>query len=98
MNEKFNLVEILKGCPKGTKLYSLVNGEVYLYAIDEHSICQIILKCGEDLVSYSISGKYLPGYRGECVLFPSKEERDWSKFNFKKPKQPRFDPKTLQFI
>ena len=32
-------------------------------------------------------------YNGECVLFPSKEQRDWSKFNVKKPK---FDPKTLQ--
>lgn len=93
MNENLNLVEILKDCPKGTKLYSLVNGEVYLYAIDEHSICPIILKCGEDLVSYSVSGKYIFGYRGECVLFPSKEQRDWSKFN---PKKPKFDPKTLQ--
>lgn len=35
-------------------------------------------------------------YDGECLLFPSKDQRDWSKFNFKKPKQPRFDPKTLQ--
>ena len=30
---------------------------------------------------------------GECVLFPSKEQRDWSKF---KSKQPKFDPNTLK--
>ena len=29
----------------------------------------------------------------ECTLFPSKEQRDWSKFKVKKPK---FDPKTLK--
>ena len=28
MNENLNLVEILKDCPKGTKLYSSVLGEV----------------------------------------------------------------------
>ena len=29
----------------------------------------------------------------ECLLFPSKDNRDWSKF---KPKKERFDPKTLK--
>lgn len=28
MNENINLVEILKGCPKGTSLYSSILGEV----------------------------------------------------------------------
>ena len=81
MNENLNLAQILKRCPKGTKLYSLIHGDVEFYAIDKRSsVCPIILKCGEDLVSYSVSGKYIPGYRGECILFPSKEQRDWSKF------------------
>lgn len=94
MNKNLNLVQILKNCPKGTKLYSLIHGDVEFYAIDERSaIYTIVLKCGDDLVFYSTSGKYIPGYRGECVLFPSKENRDWSKFN---PKKPKFDPKTLQ--
>ena len=94
MNKNLNLALILKSCPKGTKLYSLIHGDVEFYAIDEHSaICPIVLKCGDCLVPYSISGKYIPGYRGECVLFPSKENRDWSKF---KPNKPKFDPKTLQ--
>lgn len=94
MNKNLNLALILKSCPKGTKLYSLVHGDVEFYAIDEHStICPIVLKCGDDLVPYSTSGKYIPGYMGECVLFPSKENRDWSKFN---PNKPKFDPKTLK--
>ena len=32
-------------------------------------------------------------YSGECMLFPSKDQRDWSKFKIKKPK---FDPNTLK--
>ena len=34
MNENLNLVEILKDCPKGTKLYSTVYGEVEFYGIE----------------------------------------------------------------
>ena len=32
-------------------------------------------------------------YDGECMLFPSREQRDWSKFKINKHK---FDPKTLK--
>lgn len=39
MNENINLVEILKDCPKGTKLYSPLFGEVTLLAVDT---CDII--------------------------------------------------------
>lgn len=96
MNKNLNLVQILKNCHKGTKLYSLIHGDVEFYAIDERSaIYPIVLKCGDDLVFYSTSGKYIPGYRGECVLFPSKENRDWSKFN---PKKPKFDPKNIATV
>ena len=37
-------------------------------------------------------------YNGECTLFPSKDQRDWSKFVrfWDKPKVDKFDPKTLQ--
>ena len=38
-------------------------------------------------------GRLLDEFPGECTLFPSKEQRDWSKFNVKKH---RFDPKTFQ--
>lgn len=35
---------------------------------------------------------------GECIIFPSKDQRDWSKFErfWDKPKIERFDPNTLQ--
>ena len=92
MNENLNLVEILKDCPKGTKLYSTVFGEVELDSIDvvsSHPIC-VVFPSGDD--SFTKDGKMFDGCDGECVLFPSREQRDWSKF---KPKQPKFDPNTL---
>ena len=94
MNENLNLVEILKDCPKGTKLYSTVFGEVELDSIDvvsSHPIC-VVFPCGDD--SFTKDGKMFDGCDGECVLFPSKEQRDWSKFN-PHTNQTKFDPNTL---
>ena len=77
-----NIAKILKYCPKGTKLYSLVDGEVTLKDIsdpDEYPI-KVVTYNG-DTKYYTKDGLFFtnrPG--GECVLFPSKEQRDWSKF------------------
>ena len=93
MNENLNLVEILKDCPEGTKLYSPVFGDVELDNIDilsDHPI-RVLYKYGVD--SFSKDGRLFFNCDGECMLFPSKEQRDWSNF---KPKKPKFDPKTSQ--
>ena len=93
MNEKLNLVEILKDCPEGTKLYSTVIGEVEFCKIDSgiRPICIRHKEAGDFCLTQE--GKVYESFGGECILFPSKEQRDWSKF---KPKKDRFDPKTLQ--
>ena len=93
MNEDLNLVEILKDCPKETKLYSPVVGEVEFCEIDNSSrFFPIVVKAEDGIFSFNQQGKFDNIRQGECMLFPSKEQRDWSKF---KPKQPKFDPKTL---
>ena len=43
----------------------------------------------------SSRGEMIKG-RGECTLFPSRENRDWSKFTAPWYKKGRFDPKTLK--
>ena len=93
MKESLNLVEILKDCPKGTKLYSPVFGDVALDKIDinSHHPIRVLYKGGDD--SFSKDGRLFFNCDGECMLFPSKEQRDWSKFKQKKQK---FDPKTLK--
>ena len=93
MNENLNLVEILKDCHEGTKLYSPIIGEVEFKHI---KYCEYpIVTCsknGNRILSFTKDGLFFQ--EGECImLFPSKEQRDWSKFKIKKPK---FDPKTLQ--
>ena len=90
MNENLNLVEILKDCPEGTKLYSTVFGEVELSEVPDNNVC--IERLGR-IFQLTSDGRMYSCSEGECTLFPSKEQRDWSKF---KPKQPKFDPKTLQ--
>ena len=93
MNENLNLVEILKDFPEGTKLYSTVFGDVELDNIDilsDHPI-RVLYKYGYD--SFSKDGRLFFNCDGECILFPSKEQRDWSKF---KPKKHKFDPTTLK--
>ena len=93
MNEKLNLVEILKDCPKWTKLYSTVFGEVEFESIND-IIGPIVVKTNiGDHECFTADGKMFARYNGECVLFPSKEQRDWSKF---RPSKPKFNPNTLQ--
>lgn len=103
MNENLNLIEILKDCPYGKKLYSTVFGEVKFDRIDTILSHPIVVRIGriedDHTETFSADGRLYSYHNGECVLFPSKEERNWSKFNPKqpkKPKQPKFDPKTLQ--
>ena len=96
MNENLNLVKILKDCPKGTKLYSPVSGEVNFVKIintDGKYFIKVEVEDGGFPFFFTQQGKLYNISQGECLLFPSKEQRDWSKFN---PKQPKFDPKTLQ--
>ena len=94
MNENLNLVEILKDCPEGTKLYSPIIGEVVFKRIKdcEYPEYPIVTRRGNRILSFTKEGLFFP--EGECImLFPSKDQRDWSKFKIKKPK---FDPKTFQ--
>ena len=102
MNENLNLVEILKDCPKGTKLYSPMFGEVEFEEAYNDAIYPIVVKaktnpiegeCTEEIRSFSSSGMLDLSFNGECMLFPSKDQRDWNKF---KPKKSKFDPKTLK--
>lgn len=95
MNENLNLVEILKDCPEGTKLYSPLYGDVELVKVHHHDEnLPIEIKLSNNTFDcFSKDGRIFTEFNGECILFPSREQRDWSKFKIKKPK---FDPETLQ--
>ena len=95
MNENLNLCEILKDCPKGTKLWSPVWGNVTLIGINGENPFPIDLatKVGNAYASLHSNGKMFDRKEAECLLFPSKEQRDWSKF---KVPVKKFDPKDFK--
>ena len=101
MNENIDLTKILKDCPKGTKFYSYIYGEkTYFQGISPYKgnlvpihFCGGLVECQSFYLSrkgHPISDRF-----GECVIFPSKDQRDWSKFKAPWYKKDKFDPKTL---
>ena len=102
MNENIDLTKILKDCPKGTKFYSYIFGEeTYFQGISLYKGNPVPIHiCGEfgECQSFYLSHKGHPvaDRFGECVIFPSKNQRDWSKFKAPWYKKERFDPKTLK--
>ena len=100
MNENIiNLTRILKNCPRGTKFYSPVYGWVTFDEVDDSNIDY------EEIIIYHSYGRVrldkfgvVFDFRGngECIIFPSKDQRNWSKFNAPWLKKESFDPKTLK--
>nr|DAL16446.1 MAG TPA_asm: hypothetical protein [Caudoviricetes sp.] len=87
MEEKINIAEILKDKPQGTKLYSSACGKCKLEEVDDKSFKISFynskfgfMNGGEGYLDKN--GKLYDD--GECVVFPSKEMRDWSKFAWKR--------------
>lgn len=73
-----NLAEILKNCPVGMKLYSPVYGEMEFRGIVTHSgSIHCHTNNGRPHYFYP-DGRY--ELEGECMLFPSKEQRNWNNF------------------
>lgn len=76
-----NIAEILYECPRDTKLYSSIFGELSLLYVLPCSLYPIYCKVirGGSIVSFAENGKRNIT-DAEPTLFPSKEQRDWSKF------------------
>lgn len=73
-----NIAEILKNCPKGIKLYSSILGEVEFAGIGPANTIKINEPNNTSIYNIYSDGRYTK--KGECILFPSKEQRDWNKF------------------
>lgn len=103
MNENLDLTKILEGCPEGTEFYSSVFGEVRFIGINTCNEYPIKLQAYNkytrslEKLYFSKEGNPTIAYKGECTLFPDKNQRDWSKFErfWDKPKLEKFDPMTL---
>ena len=82
MEEKINIAEILKDKPKGIRLYSPIFGECAFSFVREDTN-EIFVKKHNGVKEF-FDSKGLYNILGECLLFPSRNMRDWSKFLWKK--------------
>lgn len=96
MNENIDLTKILKDCPKGWNLYSPIYGEVQFRNIIQDDYPIVVELSNTLYESFMANGKINHRFDGECMLLPSKNQRDWSKFTAPWYKKDKFDPKTLQ--
>ena len=81
MDKELNLVEKLRDCPHGTKLYSPMYGEVLFDGIVDDCDRPIKVKIPDEWCygGFAKDGRCFAG-RGECLLFPSKDNHDWETF------------------
>lgn len=97
MNEHIDLIKILKDCPKGTAFWSDNYGEVHFSCIETNFDEPIVTKRSDGHVAtYTKEGWYSIDFPASCLLWPSKDCRDWSKFTAPWYKKERFDPNTFQ--
>ena len=97
MNENIDLTKILKDCPDGWEFFTPICGEVEFKQMEPSSFYPIIVTtCGTE-ICFTKEGFYFSDRDDtECLIFPSREQRDWSKFTAPWYKKEKFDPKTLQ--
>lgn len=102
MNENLDLTKILEGCPKYTPFYSQIFGTIFFIRIETCLSGKYIVfaLCDNGVFSVDSKGKYAISNDStelDCIVFPSKDQRDWSKFVrfWDKPKIERFDIHTF---
>ena len=91
-SEELDLIKILKDCPRGTKLYSTVYGEVLFKEIIKW--VNPVIRCSKpeySMLLFDRSGRSFgsASLGGECILFPAKNQRDWSEFKIETSLQHR---------
>lgn len=83
MENNINIAEILKDCPEGMKLYSPLFGEVTLGKSGSDNISVFSKNDDGNIIfnTFTENGLFYSRYsQSQCLLFPSSEMRDWSKF------------------
>lgn len=79
-----NLINILKYCPEGTKLYSPIFGEVTFKRISSNNniFCSATEGNGDiTTAAFTCLGRFYCDFpNSECMLFPSKDQRNWDEF------------------
>lgn len=95
MNRNIDLTKILKNCPEGTEFWSDIFGKVQFLQVNECFDRPILVRRADGfIIPYTKEGWDNIIFPESCLLWPSKDCRDWSKFIL--PKKDKFNPKTLK--
>ena len=95
--QELNLCEILKDCPEGTVFWSDNYGKVKFIKIDPRFEEPILTRRIDGYTaSYTKEGWHSICFPANCLLWPSRDCRDWTKFTAPWLKKEKFDPKTLK--
>ena len=97
MNENIDLTKILKDCPVGTDFWSDNYGKVQFLRIGRSLDYPIRVRRTNGFpASYTKEGWCSMDFPANCLLWPSKNCRDWSKFTTPWYKKDKFDPKMFK--
>ena len=77
-------------------MYSTTLGDVTLGEVLYESVYPIIVYDKDNIKASFTSDGYIFRYRGKCTLFPSKDQKDWSKFRKQNVKKEKFDPSLFR--
>ena len=90
VNKDLNLIEVLKSVSRGAKLWSPYCGECSFDGIRyDNELC---IRCvhGNEVLNFFSDGRLSKD--GECMLFPSKDNRNWSTFKVLTKSHKQFKP------
>ena len=97
MNENIDFTKILENCPVGWEFWSDNYGKVRFKCINKSYDRPIFVKRTDGgNAYYTKEGWCSKDFSASCLLWPSKDCRDWSKFTAPWYKKEKFDPKTLK--
>ena len=97
MNENIDLTKILENCPVGWEFWSDNYGKVRFKCINKSYDRPIFVKRTDvGNAYYTKEGWCSKDFSASCLLWPSKDCRDWSKFTAPWYKKEKFNPKTLK--
>ena len=97
MNENIDFTKILENCPVGWEFWSDNYGKVRFKCINKSYDRPIFVKRTDGgNAYYTKEGWCSKDFPASCLLWPSKDCRDWSKFTAPWYKKEKFNPKTLK--
>ena len=101
MNGNIDLTKILKDCPEGTTFwsdnYGIVQFKCIIKSYTDPINYQILVERADGHnVYYTKEGWHDISFPASCLLWPSKDQRDWSRFTAPWYENGKFDPETLK--